>query len=113
MMSVIGTQAGVNNQLKNKDKAGNWREALAQLDLRPHQVWRANGDNRWRLIICRRGVVWITQKGDLQDYVLKEGDMFLITLRGEILIQALEGARIEVTPSLKATPYRGDYTFFA
>jgi hypothetical protein len=92
------------------------RNVLAPLStatLRPRQIWEIMGDNRWRFITCQRGEIWITQEGDPRDYVLMEGDMFLITLPGLILVQALEAASVELSPSLKNAPYRGGQIYFA
>jgi hypothetical protein len=102
-----------------------WQRALARgvvrnvlsppttATLRPLHIWGIRGDNRWRFITCQRGEVWITQEGDPWDYVLKEGDMFLITLPGLVLVQALEAASVELSPSLKNPPYRGGQIVFA
>jgi|GEM_PF-2847709 len=70
---------------------------------------RLDGDNRWRMILCTRGEIWITQERDLEDYVLKPGDIFLVTQRGKVLIEALCDALVEITPSLRKAPYRGNY----
>lgn len=86
---------------------------LTTATLRPRQIWEIRGDNRWRFITCQRGGIWITQEGDPRDYVLTEGDMFLITLPGLVLVQALEAAFVELSASLKNAPYRGGQIFFA
>jgi hypothetical protein len=81
--------------------------------LRPSQLWQIRGDNRWRFITCQSGEVWITQEGDPWDYVLKEGDMFLITLPGLVLVQGMKAATVKLSASLKNAPYRGGQLFFA
>lgn len=86
---------------------------LSTATLRPRQMWEIRGDNRWRFITCRHGEIWITQEGDPRDYVLKEGDLFLITLPGLVLVQALEPASVQLSPSLKNAPFRGKQLFFA
>jgi hypothetical protein len=83
------------------------------VELRAGDFWRASGDDRWKMIVCRQGMVWITQERDFQDYVLEAGEMFLITQPGVVLMQALEDARVEITPSLKTTPYKGNYVVFS
>jgi hypothetical protein len=76
-------------------------------------LWQARGDQRWRVIICHRGVVWITQERDMVDYVLQEGEIFIVTLPGLILVQAQKPASVTVvTPSIRARPYVGDYRVF-
>lgn len=71
-----------------------------------------DGDNRWRMIICREGMVWITQERDWRDYVLEAGDIFVVTQRGSVLIQALQNSSVEVTPCLKTEAYRGTLPIF-
>jgi hypothetical protein len=62
--------------------------------------WQARGDQRGRVFICHRGIVWITQERDAIDYVLQKGDMFIVTLPGQVLIQALEPASVTVVTPL-------------
>lgn len=79
------------------------------VELSAGELWRLDGDNRWRAITCVRGEIWVTQKRDVQDYVLAAGDIFLVTQRGKVLIEALHKCSVEVTPPLRRTPYRGKY----
>jgi hypothetical protein len=80
-------------------------EGQVHLDLEVGARWRARGDRRGRVIICRRGVVWITQERDVVDYVLEEGEVFIVTLPGLVMVEALEPASVTVvTPSTRARP---------
>lgn len=88
-------------------------EGQVHLDLEVRALWQARGDQRWRVIICRRGVVWITQECDVVDYVLQEGEIFIVTLPGLVQVQALKPASVTViTPSIRARPYAGDFRTF-
>jgi hypothetical protein len=92
---------------------GDLDEGQVHLDLEVGALWQARGDKRGRAIVCRRGVVWITQERDVVDYVLQEGEIFVVTLPGLVLVQALEPASVTViTPSIAARPYAGDYRAF-
>ena len=82
------------------------------VELQAGDFWQASGDDRWKMIVCLRGMVWITQERDFRDYVLEAGDMFLITQSGVVLMQALEDARVEITPCLKTRPYKGKCAVF-
>jgi hypothetical protein len=82
------------------------------IHMREHNLERLDGDHRWRMIICREGTVWITQERDWRDYVLTPGDAFIVTQRGQVLIEALQDARVEVTPSLRTAPYAGALPVF-
>jgi hypothetical protein len=88
-------------------------EGQVHLDLEKRALWQARGDQRWRVIICHRGVVWITQACDVVDHVLQEGEIFIVTLPGLVLVQALEPASVTViTPTNRARQYAGDYRTF-
>jgi hypothetical protein len=78
--------------------------ALAQGSL-----WRPAGDNCWRAILCQEGAIWITQEGDPRDHVISAGEMFLISQRGEMVVQALVDARMQLTPSLASAPFSGRF----
>ena len=82
------------------------------VELCAEELWRLDGDNRWRMIVCVSGEIWITQERDVRDYVLTAGQMFIVTQRGNVLIEALCDASVEITPSLEDRPYRGDYPVF-
>jgi hypothetical protein len=112
-MSVMSATVGVFSRSGQKNAVRNSRDINPEMDLQRNRTLRLKGDQRWRMIICHRGMVWITQQNDLEDYVLKPGDMFLISLRGEVVIQALQDASIEITHPLNATPYRGNFGYFA
>lgn len=45
-------------------------------------------------IICKQGIVWLTQFNDSQDHLLHHGQQFLITNPGKVVIQALVSAEI-------------------
>jgi hypothetical protein len=113
-MPVLSLRTGLNALPQQR-----WGPAVADLDegqvhlnLEIGALWQARGDQRWRAIICRRGAVWITQERDGVDYVLQAGEIFIVTLRGLVLVQALEPASVTVTPSIRDTPHAGDYRTF-
>ncbi|HUW11972.1 MAG TPA: DUF2917 domain-containing protein [Anaerolineae bacterium] len=82
------------------------------MNFRAGDLWRMGGHNRWRVIVCVRDVVWVTQERDPRDYVLTRGDMFLVTQPGTVLVAAVEDACIHVTLPLRTTPYRGRLPIF-
>jgi hypothetical protein len=87
-------------------------KASVAVELDAHELWQLEGNNRWRMIVCVRGEVWVTQKGDVRDYVLSPEEILVVTQRGGVLVEALSDASIVVTPSLKSPPYRGQYPVF-
>jgi hypothetical protein len=90
----------------------NVQEPAVELKLDAHALNRLEGDNRWRLVVCQKGVVWITQERDPRDYVLTAGDLFLVTEWGKVLVQALQAASVQITPSLKSAPYTAKQLVF-
>jgi len=72
-MTVMGSTLGV---FENYNKAY-VEPAIAKTDskmaLSTHQTLHLKGDQRWRMVICHQGVLWVTQENDLEDYVLKPG----------------------------------------
>jgi hypothetical protein len=82
------------------------------VELSARDLWRLDEDNRWRMVICVRGEVWVTQERDMRDYILTAGQMFIVTQSGSVLIGALGDASVEVTPYLRSAPYRGGYEVF-
>ena len=104
----------------------NWRTEPAMLyqvvnntstekgfDLFRGGIQALRGDHRWRLVYCHQGKVWITQKHDLEDHVLQAGEAFLINQRGLVLIKALRDSQLEISPSLKVNPFKGELRFFS
>jgi hypothetical protein len=85
------------------------QDAQTGVELRAGQLWRVEGNNCWRAILCRQGIAWITQNRDLQDHVITAGEMFLISQPGTVIVQALGEARLEITPCLAAASFRGRY----
>ena len=63
--------------------------------LRPRAIWSETLQAGER-VRCERGVVWLTQSGDPEDYILRAGDDFTATRRGRIVAQALEYSWLRV-----------------
>ncbi len=78
-----------------------------KVTLNAGEIWHMKGDHRWQIVVCRQGEVWITQECDWRDYVLAAREMFIVTQRGTVLVQALEDAQVQIVPLLKTAPYAG------
>lgn len=48
-------------------------------------------------IVCRHGRIWLTQSGDSRDFLLRAGESFSTTRRGQLVLWALSETRIEVS----------------
>jgi Protein of unknown function (DUF2917) len=68
---------------------------LTEITLNKSKVWSIEGDRRGEVINCLSGVIWITQEGDLNDYILEAGDSFWVTKRGTVIVQALQDAQFK------------------
>lgn len=82
---------------------------MERMELSAGELMRLSDANRWRIIMCRRGRVWVTQEADVRDYVLEPGQMFVIAQPGTVILQALRDAELVLTPALQTIPYRGRY----
>lgn len=50
---------------------------------------RMDGVKPGSTLLCDTGVLWVTQAGDRQDYVLLPGQKMIITKRGKVLVEAM------------------------
>ncbi len=64
---------------------------------------------RGKIISCLKGSIWVTQEKDLEDYILEEGESFMVTVPGRVIVQALEEARFSVNHSLRKSRFSGSY----
>ena len=47
-------------------------------------------------LFCDTGILWVTQAGDYQDYVLYPGQAMKISKRGKVLVQAMRDADLSI-----------------
>jgi hypothetical protein len=83
-------------------------DAETKVELRAGKFWRADGDSRWRAILCLEGILDHSD-GDVQDHVITTGEMFLVSQTGRVIAQALVDSRIEITPCLATASFRGRF----
>ena len=93
--------AGNNNRTAKRFILSNLSTPESVVDLATGQGWRVKGKRRQQTLFCLQGSIWVTQECDIRDYVLEEGDAFLITLPGLVIVRALTPARIgsAITPN--------------
>ncbi len=68
---------------------------LTGVTLAKHHLWNIEGDRRGDVISCTSGTLWITQEGDMKDYILETGKDFWVTKSGAVVVQALENAQFK------------------
>jgi hypothetical protein len=83
MESYVNTLGGL--------RVGNLVSNAAEIDvcLSRDQVFQMNGDKRGIQIVCQEGNLWVTQADDPKDYVLKDGDRFIVTKPGLVVVQGV------------------------
>ncbi len=59
-------------------------------------VFSLKGPVRGATIACESGAVWITQAGDIRDYVIRAGMDFTVPGDGSVAIQLMEHAGITI-----------------
>jgi hypothetical protein len=68
---------------------------LTEITLAKNKMWSLEGDRRGDVISCVSGTLWITQEGDLKDYVVEADRNFWVTRPGTVVVQALDDSKIK------------------
>jgi hypothetical protein len=68
---------------------------LTDISLAKYKTWSIDGDRRGDVITCLNGTLWITQEGDLKDYVVEAGRSFWVTRIGTVVVQALDESQFK------------------
>jgi len=68
---------------------------ITDITLAKYKLWTIEGDRRGDVISCLNGTLWITQEGDLKDYVLETGRDFWVTKPGTVVVQALDNSQLK------------------
>ncbi len=48
------------------------------------------------IVVCEKGILWLTQPEDPRDYMLQPGEKMVIKQRGDVLIEALSEAHLSI-----------------
>ncbi len=78
-------------------------------DLRDGEAENLGWTPKGKIISCLRGSIWVTQEHDLEDYILDEGESFMITIPGRVIIQALEDSSFSVNNRPGKSRFSGSY----
>jgi hypothetical protein len=68
-----------------------------EVQLQRKSLCRLRGRKHGPAVACLEGAVWVTQAGDPRDHVLLAGEEFAVNRRGDVLVEAIRGARVRVT----------------
>jgi len=75
-----------------------------------NSLLRVEGDSVGTKIFCRCGLCWITQEGDLKDYLLESERDFTVHRDGLIVVQALTDTEIAVSSENTSSLHRPSLT---
>lgn len=67
-----------------------------EVRLAPGEVFSLTGDRRGARIVCATGGLWLTQADDPNDHYLKQGDRFLVSKPGTVVIQGIPEGKLKV-----------------
>ena len=67
-----------------------------KIRMRHHDFQRINTVKPGSTLLCDTGVLWVTQAGDHQDYVLMPGQKMTVTKRGKVLVEAMRDADLYI-----------------
>ena len=73
------------------------KEPKTKIRMPRHAYQRMNGVKPGSTLFCYTGILWVTQSGDRQDYVLLPGQQMIVTKRGKVLVEAMRDADFYVT----------------
>lgn len=74
---------------------------LAERCLDEQAVGRLPGLHTGDAIVCTSGILWVTQEGDPEDYLLQDGDAFVANCQGLVVVQALTKATYRLSNNYK------------
>ena len=64
--------------------------------LHPHQVLNLDNTRHHMAIECKDGVIWVTCAGESQDYMLRTGKRYVPKSKGEVVIEAIDEACVDI-----------------
>ncbi len=66
------------------------------LQLRTHCFHRLSEVEPGMTVTCEKGLLWVTQSGNLQDYTLKPGQRVTLESKGKVLIEAVSESDLSI-----------------
>ena len=69
--------------------------SLLDITLPKYRIWTIEGNRRGDVISCLHGTLWVTQEGDMRDYIVESGRSFWVTRPGTVVVQALDNSKFK------------------
>lgn len=66
------------------------------ISLQPHQVQKLEKVTPGMIVTCDKGIIWLTESNDRQDYALRAGRSVVLKKKGEVLIEAVDEAEFHI-----------------
>ncbi len=70
-------------------------QGMMDIRLKAHEVYRIDS-NHGAKVQALKGVLWVTQKGDVEDYILQPGEQFLTQHKGLILVEGMDNSEFRL-----------------
>jgi hypothetical protein len=67
------------------------------LNLQVHQIQKLVGVIPGTIISCDKGIVWITESDNPQDYALRPGHSVVIRKKGDVLIEGVNASDLHIS----------------
>jgi len=74
------------------------QEKISEVHSQENDLYRIDEIEPLTTIVCKKGLVWLTQTGDNNDHVLTDGEKFTLGHRGVVLMEALPDAQVRIIP---------------
>ncbi len=87
----------------------NPQETETVIDLPTGKSKNLGWTSRGKIVSCLQGSVWVTQEQDLEDYILEQGESFMITVPGRVIVQALEDSSFSLNHTPRKNRFTGSY----
>jgi hypothetical protein len=71
---------------------------ISDVHLQDKDLYRIDEIEPLTTIVCKKGLVWLTQTGDNKDHVLTDCEKFTLNHRGVVLMEALPDAQVRIIP---------------
>jgi hypothetical protein len=68
--------------------------------LQPDELLHLNNKKQQLAVSCKNGMVWVTCEGEMRDQILRAGRSYTPKTRGNIVIQAIGEACVDITENL-------------
>ena len=71
-------------------------QPLTKICMQRHDYRRMSMVKPGSTLFCETGILWVTQAGDRQDYVLYPGQAMKVSKRGKVLVEAMRDADLRL-----------------